>query len=224
MSVSIRSLQHFLYCPRRWGLIETDRQWTENFFIVRANLAHDKVHSGEHGFSSKNKYVCSNVQIFNDEYNLFGVADCLEFIKCPEKNGGVYIPFLKDFYKVTIVEYKPTPPKKGVCDDTEIRSEDALQVFAQKVCVDSVFQCDSECYLYYTSTRKRVKIPFENNGFREGNEKLLRDILGKIEKYSAEKRIPPAIKTEKCSGCSFRESCMPQVKSINVRKMIEERE
>ena len=32
--ISIRSIQHFLFCPHRWGMIEIDRAWAENYFVA----------------------------------------------------------------------------------------------------------------------------------------------------------------------------------------------
>lgn len=41
---SIRSIQHYLYCAHRWGLIEIGKVWAENYFVTKANLLHQKVH------------------------------------------------------------------------------------------------------------------------------------------------------------------------------------
>lgn len=34
IEISIRSLQHFLYCPHRWGLLEIGKVWAENYFVT----------------------------------------------------------------------------------------------------------------------------------------------------------------------------------------------
>ena len=44
--ISIRSLQHYLYCPHRWGLIEIDRAWVENYFVARGNIVHGRAPRG----------------------------------------------------------------------------------------------------------------------------------------------------------------------------------
>ncbi|MEG0894264.1 MAG: CRISPR-associated endonuclease Cas1 [Oscillospiraceae bacterium] len=41
MQVKIRDIQHFLYCPHRWGLLNIDCAWAENYYVVKANLLHD---------------------------------------------------------------------------------------------------------------------------------------------------------------------------------------
>ena len=29
VEITIRSIQHYLYCPHRWGLLEIDKAWAE---------------------------------------------------------------------------------------------------------------------------------------------------------------------------------------------------
>lgn len=111
--INIRSLQHFLYCPHRWGLIEIGKVWFENFYVTKANLVHKRAHDFNE-FVSKNKKVFTSVSVYNDmpEYNLYGVLDCLEI-----SDSGI-----------NIVEYKPSKPK-----NREYNYEDLMQVFAQKL-------------------------------------------------------------------------------------------
>jgi CRISPR-associated exonuclease Cas4 len=40
--IRIRSVQHYLYCPHRWGLIEIDQAWAENAYVVKGNSLHKK--------------------------------------------------------------------------------------------------------------------------------------------------------------------------------------
>ena len=117
-----------MYCPRRFALLEVNDDWAENAFVVKANLLHENVHSGERNFENKHKIVRSDVSVYNDDpkYNIFGVVDCIEFVrdKC-----GDYIDTLGGTFRVEIVEYKPTRPKSG-----EFNQTDAIQVYAQKLC------------------------------------------------------------------------------------------
>lgn len=128
--INIRTIQHYMYCPRRFGLLEIENAWAENVSVVLANIMHENVHSGKHQFKSKNKVVLSSVTLYNDELDLYGVADCIEFCK---NKDGVPIDGLDGKYTVRLVEYKPTQPKDG-----SIRETDAIQVFAQN-CVRTIF-------------------------------------------------------------------------------------
>ncbi|MGN1113787.1 MAG: CRISPR-associated protein Cas4 [Oscillospiraceae bacterium] len=211
-TINIRSIQHYMYCPRRFALLEINNDWAENYFVVKANLMHKNVHNGSHTFSDSKKTVVSSVSIYNDmpEYDLYGIADCIEFHKSKK---GVEIPGLEGLYAVKIVEYKPKPPK------TEpFHQSDAIQVFAQKICADYVFGCDSECFVYYSETKKRVYLPFDEEF--EYYDQMLRGYLENMRKILESDSIPARIRGQKCSGCSLSDVCFPKVKKYNMKDTI----
>lgn len=186
--ISIRQIQHFLYCPHRWGLLHIDCSWAENFYVVKGNLLHERVHSDAQ-YSSRGKKVYTNLDVWNDELGIYGKTDCVEFVD----------------EKVTVVEYKPTLP-----NGREFNEDDAIQVFAQKLCVDEVFSCNSEAVIYYSDSKKRVSLPFASD--KEYYAGLLNDILNSIRDYAVKGYIPPITKGQKCSGCSIKDICLPSVK------------
>lgn len=87
--------------------------------MVMGNIIHERVHSGDRG-ACRNGYSMTAVTLYNDELDIYGVSDCIEF--APDKNGD-YIGKDGQNYTVTLVEYKPTRPKDG-----EISLPDAVQV------------------------------------------------------------------------------------------------
>ncbi len=207
LSVNIRTIQHFMYCKRRWGLLEINNDWSENAFVVKADILHENVHSGTHSFSDRKKIVKSSLALYNDseEYDIYGVADCVEFI---EDSSGVSICGLPGLYSVNIVEYKPTRPS-----DDHYNETDAIQVFAQKLCADYVWHCDAKCYLYYADVKKRVKLPFDEPEVYKKYDETLKKLVGEMRMYFSENKIPERQKGQKCSGCSMRDLCFP--KSVN---------
>lgn len=143
IEISIRSIQHYLYCPHRWGLIEIDRAWAENYFVTKANLMHERVHDPDQGYLSRGRRVYTSVPVYNDlpEYQLYGVTDCIE--ATAQEIGKYITPDELKGKNLCIVEYKPTKPKDSIC-----RMEDLMQIFAQKLCVDYVFCCDCAAEIY----------------------------------------------------------------------------
>ena len=188
--ITIRSIQHWLYCPHRWGLLEIDCAWAENYFVTKSNLMHERVHS-VNSYQSSAKASYTAVSVYNDlpQYGIYGVTDCLE------KAGDQY----------TVVEYKPTQPKNQL-----YRHEDLMQVFAQKLCVDYVFECDSIGAIYYADTRKRVRLPLREN-YDEYDRELI-GILREVREHIRTGTIPPVVKGQKCGGCSMKDICMPSRK------------
>ncbi len=204
--IPIRSIQHWLYCPHRWGLMEVDCAWAENYFVTKSNIMHENVHSDK-VYSSKAKRSYTAIKVYNDlpKYGIYGVTDCLEIA------DGRYI----------IVEYKPTQPK-----NEQFYHEDMMQVFTQKACVDYMFGCNSEGYLYYADTRKRVKLPLEENFVAYQNELL--SILVEIRYNIRNGIIPPIRNGQKCNGCSMKDLCMPNQKKHeglrqSISKLLEEK-
>lgn len=211
-TVNIRNIQHYLYCPRRYSLLEVNRDWAENYYVIGANILHEHVHDGSHAFSDSKKIVRSDIEVYNDdpEYNLFGVTDCIEFIR--DKNG-VEIPGLDGHFKVCIIEYKPKSPKGDLFNEP-----DAIQVFAQKICADYIWHTNSEAYIYYADIRRRVKLPFDNE--YEKYDVLLRKLLAEIREIMSSNIILPKKRGQKCSGCSISDLCMPKVKEYCVKDII----
>lgn len=202
-SIAIRTVQHYLYCPHRWGLMEIDCAWAENYFVTKANLIHSRVHDTTAAYDFRGKKCCTAVSVYNDkeEYNIYGVLDCLEI-----SDNGSYC----------IVEYKPAKPKKA-----EYNFEDMMQVFAQKICVDYVFDCDCDAVIYYADVKKRVPLPFKEN-FAEYDQ-ILKNALREMRSLLKEGKIPPKPKGQKCSGCSMKDICMPTAKvPSDIRKLIKD--
>jgi CRISPR-associated exonuclease Cas4 len=102
----------------------------------------------------------------------------------------------------TIVEYKPTAPK-----EFDVREDDALQIFAQKICVDSIFSTNCRAEIYYADTKKRVKLPFDTE-YEAYNEKLL-NTLQAMQKYKEAGQIPRVQAGQICNGCSMKDICIP---------------
>lgn len=211
-SLNIRMIQHYMYCPRRFALLEINKDWNENAFVVGANIMHEHVHDGSHDYSDSKKIVRSSVAVFNDlpEYDLFGITDCVEFIR--DKNG-VEICGIDGNFKVRIAEYKPKAPKGEPFNKT-----DAIQVFAQKLCADYVWHCDSEAFLYYSDTRKRVRLPFDAE--YEKYDSMLKKYIGEMREIMLSHEIPKKKKSQKCSGCSIADHCFPKEKKYCVKDIV----
>lgn len=196
--IDIRSIQHYCYCPHRFGLIENDCSFQENVFVVKGNMVHERVDSGKN-FQTRNVLHENSVRVYNDEWGLFGVLDCLEFRK---DENGVYVKKFNDTYNLTIVEYKVTAPKKD-----PYRYEDMLQVLAQKICVDEIFNAECQVYFYYANTKKRVKVDFEREHYED-----LHGVLENIRSCKKLITIPEIKPKQKCSGCSMIDICLPPKK------------
>lgn len=212
-TITIRSIQHYLYCPHRWGLLEIDQAWAENAFVTKANLMHSRVHDSDRRYTLRGRRVFTSVSVYHDgeEYNLYGKTDCIE---ATESKEGVQMTGCDQKYKLCVVEYKPTKPK-----NKEYHEEDLMQVFAQKICVDYIFGGDCEGVLYYADVKKRIPLPLREY-FAEYDQRLKR-LLNEMRGYLESGKIPPVEKKQYCNGCSMKDLCMPSAKIfVNFKKDI----
>lgn len=194
--VSIREVQHFAYCPHRWGLIHIGCDWSENAFVNRAKLIHERVDRGKPTALRGSIVECS-VQVYDDEWGLFGVLDALEL---KPSDHGVFISKYQERFALTVIEYKPSVPRSE-----HALFADRMQLLAQKICADRVFGAECSACFYYADTRKRAWIRFE-----EEDRISLAEILRTIADCRREGRIPPPQKSAFCSGCSMKDICLPK--------------
>jgi len=211
-TINIRSIQHYMYCPRRFALLEINNDWVENAYVVKANIQHQHVHDGSHRYSDSKKIVRSEIAVYNDEadYDIFGITDCIEFIK---NSNGVVIKGYDDLFALQIIEYKPKAPKNNDFNET-----DAIQVFAQKICADSIWNCNCNAYIYYSDTRKRVKLPFDAE--YDKYDVMLKKLLSEMRNILETKSIPPRKKGQKCSGCSIADICFSKNIKYSVKEIV----
>lgn len=206
--ISIRAVQHYAYCPHRWGLLYLEDMWTENAFTVRGDILHERVHT-EKTLSKNNSLISlGGVSIYSASLGIYGKADLIELIRDPR--GGA----IKGFpgkYLIRLIEFKPTSPRG------EINAADRLQVYAQYCCVRELFgRCD-EVYFYFADTRRRTALTFGE----DDHTRLFR-VLEAITAAQKSGSIPPVVTQNGCNGCSMEDICMPRVRNIDVRNAIRE--
>ena len=201
-----------MYCPRRFALLELNDDWQENAYVIKANIQHKHVHNGSHNYSDSKKIVRSDISVYNDEtdYDIFGVTDCIEFIR---NRNGVDIIGCDGLFYVRIIEYKPRAPKNCNFNET-----DAIQVFAQKICADFIWKCNSEAYIYYSDIRKRIRLPFDTEF--EKYDAMLKKLLSEMRTILQLKTIPSRKKGQKCSGCSMSDICFSKEKKYSVKDIV----
>ena len=196
--VPIRALQHYLYCPHRWGLLYIEDAWQDNAFTVKAGIVHKRVDEGRVLRSGSGLRSYGDVAVYDEEIGIQGKIDRLEVLK----EGEVV--------NADIVEYKPTMPKEGVIADAE-----RLQIYAQYLCVKKLFSGRIRAFVYYADVHRRVRVVFDE---RDGE--MLKSTIAKIEEALAQGVVPPIEKDKKCNGCSLADRCMPGVNISGVKERI----
>lgn len=197
--IQLRSIQQYYYCPKRWGLINVNRDWQENAFVAIGDVLHERVDDNELVTVTKSKITERAVAVFNRKYCLTGKIDALELTPHPK---GTYIKKYEGYFDIAVVEYKKARSKSI----TSYAIDDALQVYGQKLCIDEMLCCDSKMFLYYFNVKKRVQVT-ANNELKQLFFAIHSEICQSIEKDE----IPQKREDQHCGGCSFLDICLPKV-------------
>lgn len=182
-SLPISALQHYIYCPRQFGLIHIEEMFEENVFTLKGNFAHERV-DDESYYYIKKKNVENSLPIWSEKLGLYGIADVVEFIK------GIPLP----------VEFKSGKRKNKLADD--------IQLMAQGVCLEEMFNLKiNKGAVYYHRSRRRREVIFDTNL----RNKLYKTV-DSVRNLLVKQRVPEPVNDNRCTNCSLITVCLPDVK------------
>ena len=189
-------LQHYLFCPRQFALIELECAWEENVYTAEGQVMHDKVNSGGHDTRGNIKTV-RTLPLGHKSLVLEGVADVVEY---RTNEHGVQTPYP--------IEYKRGKPKSHRADE--------VQLCAQALCLEDMHNCQvPEGALFYGKTRRRHIVSFDDE-LRQITLNAINDCR-QIIKQGIESGVTPnaSYSTSKCRNCSLKEICHPKIFNKN---------
>ncbi|WP_350559692.1 CRISPR-associated protein Cas4 [Psychrobacter sp. CAL346-MNA-CIBAN-0220] len=187
-------LQHYLFCPRQFALIELECAWEENVFTAEGQVMHEKVNSGGHDTRGNIKTV-RTLALGHAALGLEGIADVVEY---HTDDDGNQVPFP--------IEYKRGKPKSHRADE--------VQLCAQALCLEDMHHCIvPKGALFYGKTRRRHAVDFD--------DELRQITLGAIDDcrhiIESGKTPKPIYSTSKCRNCSLKDHCHPKIFNKNAK-------
>lgn len=187
-------LQHYLFCPRQFALIELECAWEENLFTAEGQVMHEKVNSGGHDTRGSIKTV-RTLALGHKALGLEGVADVVEY---HTDDAGKQMPFP--------IEYKRGKPKSHRADE--------VQLCAQALCLEDMHDCVvPRGALFYGKTRRRHAVDFDKE-LRQTTLEAIDDCRHIIETGHTPK---PIYSTSKCRNCSLKDHCHPKIFNKNAK-------
>lgn len=203
----LSGIQHFAFCRRQWAMIHIEQQWAENYRTTAGELMHKKAHE-ENSFEKRGSLlIVRGLRISSPELGLSGQCDVVEF---HEDEKGVELFGYDSTWKPVLVEYKRGMPKENNADE--------LQLCAQAICLEGMFQTDiTEGYLYYGENRRRSHVDF-TDGLRAEVSKMAKEMHDLFRRG-----YTPNVKPGKqCKACSLESLCIPKLqKAVKVREYME---
>lgn len=187
-------LQHYLFCPRQFALIELECVWEENLFTAEGQVMHEKVNSGGHDTRGSIKTV-RTLALGHKILGLEGIADVVEY---HTDDAGKKMPFP--------IEYKRGKPKSHRADE--------VQLCAQALCLEDMHDCVvPRGALFYGKTRRRHAVDFDEE-LRQITLDAINDCRHIIESGQTPK---PIYSTSKCRNCSLKDHCHPKIFNKNAK-------
>ncbi len=196
--IPISALQHYVFCPRQWGLIHIEQAWSENRFTAEGRLLHDKTHEAETENRPDLRTV-RGLRLCSYRLGLTGQADVVEFQKC---KNGITLEDAKGFWKPIPVEYKRGKPKIDICDE--------VQICAQAMCLEEMLKTSIESgFIFYGRPRRRQQVDFTDT-LRKQTEQIVKE----LHQLTIDRITPRTKYGKKCKSCSLFETCMPEITGI----------
>ena len=190
--IPISRLTQAGYCLRRAALLENEQIWVENADTAKGRIEHERVHTAR----IEKRSDCVKLYeypVYSERLRLSGKCDCVEAV--PDE-AGCRIPAAERPVRLYPVEYK----------HGKLRSEEEYEV---QLCAQEMFQARiSEGALYYVSSHRRQPVRFTAE-LRARVEELAKTLNELRREYT----VPPAEKSAKCTRCSLREYCMPEIRA-----------
>lgn len=194
--LQISEIQHFVFCPRQWGILHLEKQWQENVRTIEGHALHEKAHDSILNERRKDKIIVRGMPIVSRSLGVAGECDVVEFNL---SDAGVYIPLLRGKYMVTPVEYKRGHIKEG--------DEDISQLMVQALCLEEMLSTEvSYGYLYYDEIRRRQMVSFS----KEKRQQVIDTILN-IHQCVQRKHMPRVKPRKGCNACSVKNLCVPKL-------------
>ena len=180
--VMISALEHWSYCPRQCALIHLEQTFDENLYTLRGRAVHKRVDEPVVEEHAGMR-IERALPLWSKSLGLVGKADVVEF------HGDTPYP----------VEYKHGPHREQEHDD--------LQLCAQALCLEEMMgTAVPRGAIYHHSSRKRRKV--------ECTPELRARVIQAthaIRTMLTSRVLPPPVNDRRCTHCSLRESCMPEV-------------
>ena len=180
--ISLSAFNHWVYCPRRCGLIHQEGEFTDNIHTARGNAEHERVDRVAHETLPSGARVEYALPVWSDRLGLIGKCDVVEFWL----DGTVYP-----------VEYKHGPKRKWLNDD--------LQLVAQAMCLEDMLgRAVPMGAIFHASSRRRREV-----AITPVLRQMVIETAEAIRAMLASNNLPPPVNDARCKECSMKEICQP---------------
>lgn len=195
----LSGIQHYMFCPRQWGLIHLSQEWEDNRLTVEGQLLHENVDNPFYRQKNGDRITLRSVQIASHKLGLYGIADAIELLPADSANNAITHNKYPGFWYPYPIEYKRGHHKPDECDE--------VQLTAQVICLEEMYGIHIEYgAMFYGETRRREIIHIN-----EQLRKLTFECASAMHYYWNRQNLAKARKTARCKKCSLIDICLPHL-------------
>jgi CRISPR-associated exonuclease Cas4 len=195
--IPISRLSHAGYCLRRAALLTNEQIWQESADTAKGRSEHGKVHTARTERRGE-EVKLYEYPVFSDALGISGKCDCIEAVR---SEHGCMVPTIEFPVALYPVEFKH--------GKVRTEKEYEIQLCAQAMCLEEMYHTHiPEGALFYISSHRRCTVLLDDK-LRE----QVRQTIAVIDSIRKNFQIPPAEYGPKCSRCSIRELCMPEIQA-----------
>ena len=188
--IPLSALNHFLFCPRRAGLIHVEGIFKDNHHTLRGDIVHE--HADLSGYEVvKGVTLLRALPVFSERLGLSGKCDIVE-----QRADGSLLP----------VEFKLGKRRQWENDD--------VQLCAQALCLEEMFGMTiPHGAIFHAQTKRRRDVDFDADP-RARTEQSVAELHALL----AAESVPLARYIEdRCEECSLYEICLPKATGADSR-------
>jgi CRISPR-associated exonuclease Cas4 len=195
----LSGIQHFMFCPRQWGLIHLLQEWEDNRLTTEGQLLHKRVDNPFYRQKNGDIITLRSVHVASHTLGLYGITDAIELTLSDSSTNTIQHPHYPGYWNVLPVEYKRGKQKPNRCDE--------VQLAAQVMCLEEMYQIQLDYgALYYHEVRRRDVIHVS-----EELRELTRKCADKMHEVFSSMQIPKSVYSPHCKRCSLYDICLPLV-------------
>lgn len=195
----LSGIQHFMFCPRQWGLIHLEQQWADNRLTAEGTLLHKNVDNPLYRRKRGDTVTLRSLHIASHTLGLYGITDAVELQPVDAPDDAIRLPhYGAQWWKPFPVEYKHGRSKPTPCDE--------VQLAAQAICLEEMHGIHVPHGAIYYDGEKHREVVAISPTLRATTAECARQ----MHDVFASGRLPAATPERHCRNCSLRDICMPE--------------
>ena len=195
----LSGIQHFMFCPRQWGLIHLSQEWADNRLTTEGCILHKNVDNPFYRQKNGESITLRSVHIASRKLGLYGVTDAIELKPTSSPKNAITHKRYPGLWQMFPIEYKRGHSKPD--------KRDEVQLAAQVICLEEMYNVRiNEAALFYAETKRREIISIDN-ALRE----ITNDCAKRMHEVFKDGQFPPPLKRAHCRNCSLVDICMPEI-------------